>query len=361
MIFVMNNLKKWQQQLTGEETAVVFSPVNRRYLTGFESSDGVLVTTADEAFLYLDSRYFEMAQIAQSRGKIPGEVVLRPFIFPKEFGERVKAGRVSKVLFEDKRLTVEELNKLERNFPEAEFLPMGERLEKLRVVKSREEIAAVAAAQALAEEALCAILPLLSPERTETWVAAELERYMKLHGAQEPSFETICISGTKTSLPHGKPEDRPLTRGGFLTMDFGCRLDGYCSDMTRTVCIGAATDEMKDVYNTVLKAQLAGVAAAKAGVLGKDVDKASRDVIEEAGFGKYFGHSTGHGCGLEVHEAPYFAPRAEMVIPAGAILSVEPGIYLPGRFGVRIEDLVAVTEDGCEDLNRSSKELIEIL
>ncbi|MBP5289231.1 MAG: aminopeptidase P family protein [Clostridia bacterium] len=357
----MTHLKAWQEQLAPEETAVIFSTVSRRYLTGFTSSDGVLVTTREEALLYLDSRYYEMAQIAQSRGRIPENVILRPFIFPKEFEERIKDGLVSKVLFEDKRLTVSELRKLERNFADAEFLPIGERLDRLRMVKDRDEIRAIAGAQALAEEALAHLLPLLSPDRTETWVAAELERYMKLHGAEKPSFETICISGTRTSLPHGRPENIKLTDGGFLTMDFGCVLDGYCSDMTRTVCIGRATEEMKTVYNTVLRAQLAGVAAAKAGVSGKDVDKASRDVITEAGYGEYFGHSTGHGCGLQVHEAPYFAPKADNLIPAGAVLSVEPGIYLPGRFGVRIEDLIAVTENGCENLNRSSKELVEIV
>lgn len=356
----MDHLTNWQAQLTPEETAVVFSPVNRRYLTGFSSTDGILLTTRDQAFLYLDSRYFEMAQIAQKRGKIPSQVVLRPFIFPKEFAARLEEGLTAKVLFEDRRLTVAELSKLERSYPKAEFLPMGDRLERLRVVKSREEIDAIRAAQALAEDALAELLPRLSPDKTETWVAAELERAMKLRGAEKPSFETICIAGTKTSLPHGKPENVPLTQNGFLTMDFGCRLDGYCSDMTRTVCIGRATDEMKQVYDTVLQAQLAGIAAVKAGVSGDSVDKASRNVIENAGFGEYFGHSTGHGIGLEVHEEPRFAPRANTDTPAGAVLSVEPGIYLPGRFGVRIEDLVAVTGTGCENLNRFPKELIEI-
>ena len=356
----MDALQICQEQLAAEETAVVFSPVNRRYLSGFASSDGVLVTTREEAILYLDSRYFEMAEIAQKRGRIPARVSLRPFVFHGEFTRNVEAGKVQKVLFEDKRLTVAELDDLERRYPKVEFLAMGDRLERLRIVKSKEEIRAIAAAQALAEEALTDLLPKLSPRVTETWVAAELERYMKLHGAEEPSFETICISGTKTSLPHGKPENVLLTDGGFLTMDFGCRLDGYCSDMTRTVCIGRASEEMKAVYETVLAAQKAGVAAAKAGVDGRIVDKASRDVIEKAGYGQYFGHSTGHGCGLEVHEAPWFAPKRECTIPAGAVLSVEPGIYLPGKFGVRIEDLIAVTENGCDDLNRFPKDLIEI-
>ena len=357
----MNALQIWQETLAAEETAVVFSPVNRRYLTGFDSSDGVLLTTRDQAFLFLDSRYYEMAEIAQAKGKIPPQITLRPFVFPKDFTARIEAGLVKIVLFEDRRMTVAELEKLTGAYPKVEFVPMGDRLENLRIVKSREEIEAIASAQALSEECLAHVLPLLSPERTESWVAAELERYMKLHGASCPSFETICVSGAKSSLPHGKPENVKLTENSFLTMDFGCLLDGYCADMTRTVCIGRATDEMKEVYNTVLKAQLAGVAAAKAGVLGRDVDKASRDVIEQAGFGAYFGHSTGHGCGLEVHEPPYFAPRIDTPIPAGAVLSVEPGIYLPGRFGVRIEDLVAVEENGCRDLNRSSKELIEIV
>jgi Xaa-Pro aminopeptidase len=223
-----------------------------------------------------------------------------------------------------------------------------------------EEIRKIAAAQALAEEAFQYLLPRLEVGRSEISVAAELEYYMKLHGAEGPSFSTICVSGTRSSLPHGTPTQSLLESGTFITLDFGCMLDGYASDMTRTVCLGKASDLMKKVYQTVLSAQLAGIAAVKSGVPGKAVDRAARSVIEEAGYGEYFGHSTGHGIGLEVHESPSAAPKTETALPAGSLISVEPGIYLPGTFGVRIEDLVVVREGGSENLNRTSKELLEL-
>ena len=183
---------------------------------------------------------------------------------------------------------------------------------------------------------------------------------MKKNGASGPSFDTICVSGTRTSLPHGTPTDAPLEKNSFVTMDFGCKLDGYCSDMTRTVCLGKADEEMKNVYETVLLAQETALKTIRAGLTGKEIDASARDVITAAGFGDFFGHSLGHGIGLKVHEAPSFSPSFDEIIPEAAVMSVEPGIYLPGKFGVRIEDLVVVREDGCENLNTSSKLLLEL-
>lgn len=356
----MTGLERLQKTLEAGECAIFFSKVTRQYLAGFRSSDGVLLVTADAAKLYLDSRYFEMACLKQRAGEISGALEILPARFPRELSRFSEEGKIKKAFFEETRLTVSQLNHLEKTYRQIRFLPLGGRVDEMRAVKTEEEIRRVAQAQKLAEEAYLYILPRLEEGRTELSVAAELEYYMKLHGASEPSFGTICVSGTRSSLPHGTPTENPLEKNAFVTMDFGCVLDGFSSDMTRTVCIGKASDEMRLVYDTVLKAQEAALSAVHAGVRGKDVDAAARDLIAAAGFGENFGHSTGHGIGLEVHEAPNFSPRSEGIIPAGAILSVEPGIYLPGKFGVRIEDLVVVREDLGENLNATSKELLEL-
>ncbi len=356
----MITLSRFSATLEKGEAALFFSRVSRYYLTGISSSDGILLVTCEGGSLYLDSRYYEMATLKQKEGLLPEGLAVFPYRFSQEMKVLTDSGRITRVLFEDRSLTVAELESLKSRFPKAQFSPMGHRLEEERVVKGPEEIGRIRASQALAEEAYRYILPRLSVGRSEREIAAELEYYMKKNGAEGPSFSTICVSGTRSSLPHGTPTDAVLEKGGFVTLDFGCMLDGYASDMTRTVCIGRASEEMKKVYGTVLKAQEDAIAAVRANVSGKTVDRAARSVIETAGYGEYFGHSTGHGLGLEVHEAPSFSPSFEGKIPAGAVLSVEPGIYLPGRFGVRIEDLVVVTEAGCENLNRTGKELLEL-
>jgi Xaa-Pro aminopeptidase len=198
---------------------------------------------------------------------------------------------------------------------------------------------------------------MITPGITEKQLAAELLYLLLKNGADDKSFDPIIVSGEKSSMPHGVPGDKPIG-GGFLTIDFGARLDGWCSDTTRTLCVGKPTDEMVNIYNTVLRAQEAGIAAARAGVRGCDVDAAARSVIAQAGYGSYFGHGFGHGLGLEVHELPTASQIYEEPLPAGAVISAEPGIYLPGRFGVRIEDVVFITEDGCENITNLAKQLI---
>ncbi len=352
----MTKLSEFANTLSDGECALIRSFVSRRYLTGFSSSDGTLAVTKTRAVLYLDSRYFEMARIKQKEGLIPEELILSP----ARVWEEVKDGDFSRILFEDRRETVSALNLLKKALPKALFCPLEDRLDGMRLAKSEEEIRRIGAAQSLAEAAFSYILPRLTVGRSEREIAAELEYYMKKNGASGPSFDTICVSGTRTSLPHGVPTDAPLEKGALVTLDFGCVLDGYASDMTRTVCIGKADDRKRLVYETVLRAQKKALSAIRADVKGSVVDHAAREVIENAGFGPCFGHSTGHGIGLEVHEAPSFSPSYEKSIPAGAVLSVEPGIYLEGEFGVRIEDLAVVTREGHINLNHSSKELLEL-
>jgi len=356
----MTPLQTIQAGLSKGECALFFSPINRRYLSRFRSSDGILLVTGDRARLYLDSRYYEMACLKEKDGLLSPGLEILPSGFQNDLTRLGEEGEVKTVLFEDQSLTVARLQSLEKTYPSLDFQPMGTRVEEMRAVKTEEEIGYIARAQKLAEEAFLYILPRLEKGRTEKAVAAELEYYMKLHGAEGASFGTICVSGTRSSLPHGAPTENPIEQNTFVTMDFGCLLDGYCSDMTRTVCVGKASDEMRLVYETVLAAHKAAQAKVTAGVTGKEVDAAARDLIAKAGFGEYFGHSTGHGIGMQVHEMPSFSTRAENKTPAGAVLSIEPGIYLPGKFGVRIEDLVVVREGFGESLNTTTKELLEL-
>lgn len=241
---------------------------------------------------------------------------------------------------------------------EAEFVPASELLTQLRQVKDADELAAMREAQRITDEALLEILNFLKPGLTESEVAARLTYIMARKGAERNSFDPIVACGSNGSKPHAVPGPAVIEKGQFVTMDFGCVVGGYCSDMTRTVAIGQPSEEMELVYNTVLKAQLAGIAVARAGVTGKEVHQAGAKVIADAGYGDYFGHGFGHSLGIEIHEDPGFHNRNDKPIPAGALLSAEPGIYLPGRFGVRIEDVIMLTEEGCVDITRSPKQLI---
>ena len=213
-------------------------------------------------------------------------------------------------------------------------------------------------AQRIAEAAFEHILTFIKEGVTEKEVALELDYYMLSHGADGLSFETIAVSGKNSSKPHGVPSDKKIEKGDFVTMDFGAVVEGYHSDMTRTVAVGFVTDEQKNVYETVLKAQEAAQAAASSGVCCADVDKAARDVIENAGYGEYFNHSTGHGVGVEIHEYPRLSTVCKAILSVGNVVTDEPGIYIPEKFGVRIEDMLLITENGCENLTRAPKELI---
>ena len=263
---------------------------------------------------------------------------------------------VQKLGFEDAYMTVADY----RHYSEklhCELVPATELLISLRQSKDAEEVERMIAAQRIAEGALDQILKEIKPGVTEKEIAARLQYLMLAGGAENMSFDPIVASGPNGSMPHAVPTDRKIQEGDFVTMDFGCIYQGYCSDMTRTVALGHVTEEMEKVYHTVLQAQLAGIAAAKAGATGHDVDAAARKVIEDAGYGPYFGHSFGHSVGVEIHEAPNATPANNNPLPLGAAVSAEPGIYLPGRFGVRIEDVLVLQEGGCMDITLAKKDL----
>lgn len=339
----------------GLDGILLTSRANRFYATGFDSADGVAVITKNKSFFFIDSRYIEAARASIEGAEI--EMVDRSQNYNSAVSRTAAACGIRKLGFEEGSLSVSAY----RAFIAAvktEFVPAQSIPAVLRAAKDEEEIRAITNAQRIAEKTFDDMLGLIRPGLTEKDLAAELQYRLLRHGAEKISFDPIVVSGPNTSLPHGVPTDRVLRSGEFLTMDFGCISDGYCSDMTRTVAVGSATEEMIRIYDIVLEAQRSGIAAARAGVTGKSIDAAARDVINSAGYGAFFGHSFGHSVGIEVHEIPNAAPGEETLMPEGAVLTAEPGIYLPGRFGVRIEDMMVMTAGGCEVLTKAQKDLI---
>ena len=339
------------------DAVLLTEEANRFYASGFHSAgtDGAALVTRRGAWYFTDSRYIEAAERYVQDARIAEVRPGRGYSVLIE--EVVKEEGIARLGFEDAYMTVRDHGFYAKALS-CELVPATELLWELRSVKSPQELAVMEQAQRIAEKALEEILNEIRPGVTEKEIAARLQ-YLMLHfGAEDMSFDPIVVSGPNGSLPHGVPSDKAIARGEFVTMDFGCVYRGYCSDMTRTVAVGSADEEMRRVYETVLSAQKAGIAAARAGVTGKAVDGAARSVIAAAGYGDYFGHSFGHGVGVEIHEAPKATPGNEKPLPAGAVISAEPGIYLPGRLGVRIEDVIALTEEGCVNLTRAPKALL---
>ena len=339
----------------GLDALLVLSEPNRLYVTGFQATDGAALVTRSGSWFFTDSRYIEAAGRAVTGAQVLENTAERPVTaLVNEALARTGAARVG---YEDDRLTVAEHRRLSEKV-QGELVPAGELLAELRAVKDSGEIETMVAAQRIAEAALTEALNFIRPGRTEREIAAFLQYQMLLRGAERMSFDPIVVSGPNTSMPHGVPTERAVAEGEFITMDFGCVYRGYCSDMTRTVAVGHVTEEMEKVYHTVLEAQAAGIAAARAGVTGRDIDGAGRRVIADAGYGPYFGHSFGHSVGVEIHESPNASPANRQPMPAGAVVSAEPGIYLPGRFGVRIEDVIVLEEGGCRDITLAPKDLL---
>ena len=330
---------------------------NRFYASGFASSgtDGVAFVTREQAYYFTDFRYIEAAT-AQVKGAVV-EMVKSGRGYLTLLNETIAKHGIKHVGYEDTYMTVAEFNTY-RDKLNCELVPAAKLMAELRMVKDAHEIETLTAAQRIAEKALEEIYNEIRVGVTEKELAARLTYLMLHYGAENVSFDPIIASGANGSMPHGVPTDKPIADGDFVTMDFGCLYHGYCSDMTRTVAVGNVTEEMDKVYHTVLHAQSAGIERAKAGMSGHDVDAAARDVIAAAGYGEYFGHSFGHGVGVEIHEAPNASPNYKEALPAGAVISAEPGIYLPGKFGVRIEDVIVLREDGCEDITKAPKELL---
>ena len=352
----MRNLDKYIALLDGEVDGLLLtSRYSRHYGAEFDIAEGIAIVTKAGCRYYTDSRYIESAE-----KNLKGFEVLMVGSgrnYHVLLNEAIADFGVTKLGYEERYLTVEELMGFQKNL-KAELVPFNKPIYDLRAVKEDWELDLMRKAQAIADKAFAEVLPRIHTGMTELELQAELIYCMYKNGAYGLSFDPIVVSGPNTSMPHGVAGERVIQDGDFITMDFGVLYYGYCSDMTRTVAVGHVTEEMEKIYNTVLEAQLAGIAVTRAGVTGKEIDAAARKVITDAGYGEYFSHSYGHSVGLEIHEAPNCSFRDEAPMQAGVIASAEPGIYLPGKFGVRIEDVVIFTEDGCENIAHSPKNLI---
>ena len=339
---------------TGVDVLLVTGPFNVRYLTGYTGSNGIAMVGPDTRVFVTDFRYVEQAaeEVDPSFERRRSSQDLLESV-----GDVLGPGEL-RLGFEAVHMSVRAHDRLRERLPDRiELVGVEGLVERLRAVKEPEEVAAIAAAAALADEAFAELIAGGLTGHTERELALRLEIEMRRRGASGPSFDPIVAGGPHGALPHGRPRDEPVCTGELVVVDWGARLDGYCSDCTRTLATGAIDSEAAEIYQLVLDAQLAAVEDVKQGAVGRDVDAVARAAITSAGHGEHFGHGLGHGVGLEVHEAPRLAQPSEAVLAAGNAVTVEPGVYIPGRFGVRIEDLVIVTEDGCDILTSISKDL----
>ena len=352
----MKNLEKYLTLLNGEVDGLLLtSRYSRHYGAEYDIAEGVAVVSKVGCRYFTDNRYteaamngikgFEVLDVAKGGGYV------------KCINKCIEDFGITTLGFEENYLNVAEFMLYEKNV-NAKLVPFTKEINGFRAVKEEWELNVMRKAQAITDKAFAEVCPRIKVGMTELELQAELIYCLYKNGATGLAFDPIVVSGPNSSLPHGVASERVIQEGDFVTMDFGALYNGYCADMTRTVAVGFATEEMKKVYNTVLEAQLAGLAVSKAGVPGKDVDGAARKVITDAGYGEFFGHGYGHSLGLEVHENPSPNSRNDKPMPVGAVASAEPGIYLPGKFGVRIEDTCVFQEDGIEILTKSPKNLI---
>ena len=354
----MNNIERLTNALLEQEYEAILikDQTNRLFATDFESGDGMLLVTRSGAWFFTDSRYIEAAEIAITNANV--QLITNELPYSARINAVLSDYGIRSLGFEEDSVTYSEYHSLQDKL-EANLIPAQKLLREMRLIKSADDLEKMKKSQRIAEKSFEEILPFINTDITEKELAAELlYRFLK-NGADDKSFSTIVVSGPKSSMPHGVPGDIKIGKG-FLTIDFGVRLDGWCSDTTRTLCLGQPNEEMIRIYNTVLEAQIAGIRTAHAGAACRAVDAEARAVIDKAGYGEFFGHGFGHGVGLEVHEAPRASKSSDDILPSGAVISAEPGIYLPGRYGVRIEDVLYITENGCENITDLPKKLLVI-
>lgn len=342
-----------QELLKENQSALILGDINRLYFTGFKSSAGALLVTSRKALFLIDFRYFERAKKEIKHLEVNLSVKL--FSQIKEF---LLQEKIDEILIETDFLTVDEFKMYKEHFNVSDSSYLTKHILNMRSIKSEEEIAFIQKAQDMTDKAFNYILDYIKVGVTEKEIALKLEFFMRSLGSEGVAFDFIVVSGKNSSLPHGVPTDKKIEKGDFVTMDFGAVYRGYRSDMTRTVAVGHVSEEQKKVYNTVLLAQNAAFKRIKANVACYEVDKAARDLINNAGYEGCFGHGLGHSVGLEIHEGPACNTRDETLLKKDMIMTVEPGIYLEDRFGVRIEDMAVVTENGYKNLTNSPKELI---
>lgn len=340
----------------GIESLIIDGAKNRFYLSGFTGTAGRILFTPDNNYFITDFRYVEQAE-----KQLEGYEIIK---INKDLETRLlnllhREG-VSKLFFEAEVVNYKQYEKYKESLTGIQLEAVTGLINRLRIKKDREEISRIKKAATITDLAFTHILDFIKPGCTEREVALELEFFMKKKGAERNAFDFIVASGKRSSLPHGVASDKVIRDGDFVTMDFGCFYNGYCSDMTRTIVVGKPTKKQRDIYNIVLKAQQEVRKGVKAGMICKDVDAIARDIITDKGYGSRFGHGLGHGIGVEVHEEPRVSYTSDTVLEEGMVITDEPGIYIPGWGGVRIEDDLLITEDGCEVLNDSPRELISV-
>lgn len=352
-------IAKFRQQFEklGIDAALIISDVNRNYLTGFTGDESFAIITKNKAFFITDSRYTEQARKQVKNFEI---IEYKPPSVHDYIKKIVLDNEIKRIGFEEDRISFSEYEKYKETLEGIELVKLNGAVENLRIIKDEEEIELISKAAQIADDAFLHILDFIKPNMKERDVALELEFFMRQKGASKLSFDSIVASGKRSSLPHGVASDKVIEKGDFLTLDFGCVYEGYCSDMTRTIVIGKADDKQKEIYNIVLEANEAALEAIKPKKACCEIDKIARDIIANKGYGDRFGHGLGHGVGREIHEQPRLSAFGKAVLEKGMVVTDEPGIYIPEYGGVRIEDLVLVTEDGYKVLSQSSKELIEL-
>ncbi len=333
---------------------------NLRYFTGFTGTTGIALVLKNARFFFADFRYVEQAK-EQCEGKGFSVVAVERSAADKVV-EYIKDASIKKLGIEDLSMSVANYEFYKKRLKGVEFLGMGDSLLKCRMVKTEEELAYIKKAADIADRAFAKIIPKIKEGIREKDLANELEYEMRKLGAEDKSFDTIVASNYRSAMPHGVASDKLLEKEGFVKFDFGCFYNGYTSDITRTVYYGEEISEKHlEIYNTVLEAQKLAVSKAKAGIKTSELDKIARDYISQKGYGENFGHGLGHGIGLEIHEYPYLSSKLDdIVLEENMVVTIEPGIYIEGFGGVRIEDDVIIKKDGCEVINKTSKELMII-
>ncbi len=354
----MERLKKLREKFNENniDGLLVTSEFNRRYITGFTGTAGVALITEKEARFITDFRYVDQA----SEQAVDYEIVQHKNSMIEEIANQLNELGVKRLGFEKSFVSFAQYEEYKSNFANSELIPVSGLIENLRLIKDEQEIKILKEAAKIADAAFDHIITYIKPGLTELDVSNELEFFMRKHGATSSSFDIIVASGIRSALPHGVATSKVIKKGELVTLDFGAYYKGYCSDITRTVAVGKPSSELEKIYETVLEAQLRGMKGIKPGMTGKEADALTRDYITEQGYGEYFGHSTGHGLGMEVHESPGLSMKSDTILAPGMVVTVEPGIYISGVGGTRIEDDTIITATGNESLTYSTKELLII-
>ena len=355
---IAKRVDRIRNTLPDSAAALITNEADCFYFSGFLRSEGMVLITKNGATLYVDFRYIEAAKAACKEVSVKLTAA-----FFKDIAADLKSENIKTVFIQSQYVTLAAKAKMEEAFGGVQVsadLDLDKTIGDMRAIKDKNEISLIKAAQKITDSGFTYIKEKIAAGKTEREIALDLEFFMRNAGSEGIAFDTICVSGKNSSKPHGVPGEKVIEKGDFVTLDFGAMIGGYRSDMTRTVCVGAPNGKMETVYNTVLKAQKEALSAIKPGMVCKDVDKIARDIIDNTGFKSKFGHGLGHSVGIDIHENPSFNTRCETLTKPGMVITVEPGIYLENEFGVRIEDMIIVTENGCENITESKKELMII-